>query len=148
MEKTLAMTEFTPLASLFGGTLIGASALLLMALNGRTVGISGISSAVLPPMPAASEVAWRVAFLAGLVAAPLIYQAAAGPMERTVSANLPLMISAGLLVGFGSVVGGGCTSGHGVCGLSRMAPRSMAATATFMAVAAATVFVTRHVIGG
>ena len=142
------MTEFTPFASFFGGMLIGASALILMAFNGRIAGISGITSAVLPPLPAASEAAWRIAFLAGLIAAPLLFQLASGPIERTVSISLPLMIAAGLLVGFGSVFGSGCTSGHGVCGLSRMAPRSMAATGTFMAVAALTVFVTRHVIGG
>lgn len=142
------MTEFTPFASLFGGMLIGASALILMALNGRIAGISGITSGALPPWPAVSESGWRVAFLAGLVAAPLLYQIFAGPVERSVSANLPLMIAAGLFVGFGSVFGSGCTSGHGVCGLSRIAPRSIAATATFMLVAAATVFLTRHVLGG
>ena len=142
------MTEFTPFASLFGGMLIGASALILMAFNGRVAGISGITSNALPPWPGMSDAGWRLAFLAGIIAAPLLYQIAAGPVERTVSGNLPLMLAAGLLVGFGSVFGSGCTSGHGVCGLSRVAPRSIAATGTFMLVAAATVFVTRHMIGG
>ncbi len=142
------MTEFTPFASFFGGMLIGASALILMGFNGRIAGISNITSALLPPAPPAAEAAWRAAFLAGLAGAPLLYHLATGPIERTVQSALPLMIAAGLLVGFGSVFGSGCTSGHGVCGLSRMAPRSIAATATFMAVAVATVFVTRHVIGG
>lgn len=142
------MTEFTPFASFFGGMLIGVSALILMALNGRIAGISGITSGALPPWPANAETGWRIAFLAGLVAAPLLYQITSGSIERSISGNLPLMTAAGLLVGFGSVFGSGCTSGHGVCGLSRVAPRSIAATGTFMAVAAATVFVTRHLIGG
>ncbi len=141
------MTEFTPFASFFGGMLIGASALILMGFNGRIAGISGITGSLLPPFPTAPEALWRVAFLIGLVGAPVLFELASGPIERTVQSALPLMIAAGLLVGFGSVFGSGCTSGHGVCGLSRMAPRSIAATATFMAVAVATVFVTRHVIG-
>lgn len=142
------MTEFTPFASLFGGMLIGASALILMGFNGRIAGISGITGSLLPPLPEAPEALWRIAFLIGLAGAPVLFELVSGPIERTVQSALPLMIAAGLLVGFGSVYGSGCTSGHGVCGLSRMAPRSMAATATFMAVAVATVFVTRHVIGG
>ena len=142
------MTEFTPFASLFGGVLIGVSALMLMAFNGRIAGISGIASNSLPPWVGRSDVAWRVAFIVGLVAAPLLFLAVKGPIEQTVSSNLPLMVVAGLLVGFGSVFGSGCTSGHGVCGLSRLSPRSIVATGTFMAVAAATVFFTRHIIGG
>lgn len=142
------MTEFTPFASFFGGMLIGVAALILMALNGRIAGISGITSSALPPWTGGAETGWRIAFLAGLIAAPLLYLVTRGPFEQSVSDNLPLMIAAGLLVGFGSVFGSGCTSGHGVCGLSRVAPRSIAATGTFMAVAAATVFVTRHLIGG
>ena len=142
------MTEFTPFASLFGGVLIGLSALMLMAFNGRIAGISGIAGNSLPPWAGRSDVAWRVAFIVGLVAAPLLYRAAHGPIEQTVSGNLPLMVVAGLLVGFGSVFGSGCTSGHGVCGLSRLSTRSIVATGTFMTVAAATVFFTRHIIGG
>lgn len=142
------MTEFTPFASLFGGMLIGASALVLMALNGKIVGMSSITSQSLPPWGGLSDAAWRIAFILGLVAAPLIYNTIVGPIHQTISANLPLMTAAGLLVGFGSVLGSGCTSGHGVCGLSRYSQRSMVATGTFMAVSAATVFVTRHVVGG
>lgn len=142
------MTEFTPFASLFGGMLIGASALVLMALNGKIVGMSSITSQSLPPWGGLSDAAWRIAFILGLVAAPLIYSTIVGPIHQTISANLPLMTAAGLLVGFGSVLGSGCTSGHGVCGLSRYSQRSMVATGTFMAVSAATVFVTRHVVGG
>ena len=88
------------------------------------------------------------AFLAGLVAAPLLYAAAGVPITQTVSANLPLMIAGGLLVGFGAIYGGGCTSGHGVCGLSRLSARSLIATATFMAMGFATVLIVRHLIGG
>jgi hypothetical protein len=139
-------TEFTPFASFLGGMLIGVSALVLMGFNGRVSGISGITSALLPPVPAFPESLWRIAFLAGLAIAPLLYVFASGPVERTVSDYLPLMATAGLLVGFGSVFGSGCTSGHGVCGLARLAPRSIAATGTFMLTAAVTVFVTRHII--
>ena len=142
------MTEFTPFASLFGGVLIGVSALMLMAFNGRIAGISGIASNALPPWAGRSDVGWRIAFIVGLVAAPLFYLAVVGPIEQTVSSNLPLMVIAGLLVGFGTVSGNGCTSGHGVCGLSRLSPRSIVATGTFMAVAAVTVFIARHVVGG
>ena len=141
------MTEFTPIPSLIGGVLIGLSALMLMAFNGRIAGISGIASNSLPPWSDRSETGWRIAFIAGLIAAPLLYQALSGPIEQTVSANQPLMVVAGLLVGFGSVFGSGCTSGHGVCGLSRFSQRSMVATGTFMIVAMATVFVTRHILG-
>ena len=142
------MTEFTPVASLIGGVLIGTSALMLMALNGKIAGISGIAGNSLPPWRSDSDTNWRIAFIAGLIAAPVFFQAAYGPIEQNVSGNLPMMTLAGLLVGFGSVLGSGCTSGHGVCGLSRFAPRSIVATGTFMAVAAVTVFITRHVIGG
>ncbi len=139
------MTEFTPLASSLGGALIGAAAVLLMATNGRVAGISGIAARVLPPY-ADRETGARVAFVAGLVLAPLLYRALGGVVMQTVSANFPLLAIAGLLVGFGSAYGGGCTSGHGVCGLSRLSKRSLVATAVFMGVAFVTVLITRHAL--
>jgi uncharacterized membrane protein YedE/YeeE len=140
------MTEFTPISSMAGGLLIGTSAVLLMLFLGRIAGISGIASRLLPPV--AEDYGWRLAFVAGLIGAPVVAQIVTGePVEQTVSSNISLMITAGLLVGFGSVLGNGCTSGHGVCGLSRLSARSIAATLVFMSIAFATVFFTRHVIG-
>jgi uncharacterized protein len=134
------MTEFTPLASLAGGMMIGLSAVLLMLWEGRIAGISGIAGRLLPP--------YRDGFVIGLVAAPLSMIAIGGvEVSQTVSSNVPLMLAAGLLVGFGSVWGNGCTSGHGVCGLSRLSTRSFVATGVFMATAFVTVFLVRHVIG-
>lgn len=142
------MTEFTPLASLFGGALIGLASVLLMAWEGRIAGISGIAVRLLPPY-ADSQFGSSLGFVIGLVAAPLLMMAATdAPVVQTVSANLPLMAAAGLIVGFGSVWGNGCTSGHGVCGLSRLSARSLVATVVFMATAFVTVYVTRHLIGG
>ncbi len=142
------MTEFTPIASLAGGALIGLSAVLLMAFEGRIAGISGIASKILPPYRD-SALPSRLGFVLGLLAAPLAVMAWTGsPVLQTVSANLPLMVLAGVLTGFGAVYGGGCTSGHGVCGIARLSPRSIVATATFMATGIATVFVARHLIGG
>jgi uncharacterized membrane protein YedE/YeeE len=146
------MTQFTPLASAFGGALIGLSAVMLLALNGRIAGISGISVSVLPPWSRKldqGDLGWRIAFIAGMFTAPLIVQIVSGqPVQQTVSSNVSLMVIAGLVTGFGSVYGGGCTSGHGVCGISRLSLRSIIATGTFMATGFATVFVMRHVIGG
>lgn len=140
------MTEFTPIASTLGGMLIGLSAVLLMLFTGRIAGVSGIVSRLLPPV--SKDYGWRIAFVAGLLAAPLLAQFAKGSaVEQVVSSNLPLMALAGLLVGFGSVLGNGCTSGHGVCGLSRLSSRSFAATLVFMTMAVLTVFVTRHLLG-
>ncbi|MFN3260633.1 MAG: YeeE/YedE family protein [Pikeienuella sp.] len=142
------MTEFTPIASLIGGALIGLSAVLLMAFEGRIAGISGIASRLLPPW-GGEALGGRLGFVIGLVAAPFLWTAATGEgVLQTVSANVPLMVVAGLLVGFGSVWGSGCTSGHGICGLSRLSPRSAVAVGTFMATAFVTVLLTRHVIGG
>ncbi|HWV52544.1 YeeE/YedE family protein [Pseudorhodoplanes sp.] len=142
------MTEFTPWASLIGGTMIGLSAVLLMLWEGRIAGISGIAGRLLPPYRDGAFLS-RLGFIGGIVAAPLLISLASGtPVSQTISSNVPLMVVAGLLVGFGSVWGNGCTSGHGVCGLSRLSARSMVATATFMATAFITVFVVRHVIGG
>ncbi|KQU69745.1 hypothetical protein ASC75_06195 [Aminobacter sp. DSM 101952] len=141
------MTEFTPIASTVGGVLIGLSAVLLMAWEGRIAGISGIAARLLPPYLDGAFRS-RLGFVIGLVAAPLAYAAVRGTdVVQTVSSNLPLMALAGLLVGFGSVYGNGCTSGHGVCGLSRLSLRSLVATLTFMATAFATVFAVRHVLG-
>lgn len=141
------MTAFTPYASFLGGLLIGASAVLMLLLEGRIAGISGIASRALPPWR--EGVAGRLAFIAGLVAAPFLVAAVTGaPVVQTVSDNPPLMAAAGLLVGFGSVWGSGCTSGHGVCGLARLSRRSFVATGVFMAAGFLTVFLTRHVIGG
>jgi len=140
------MTEFTPLSGLAGGIMIGAAAALLLLVNGRIAGISGITGGVFSNI--GEERTWRLAFLIGLVLGPLAIAALTGTMpEITVSANWPLLVVAGLLVGYGTRMGSGCTSGHGVCGLARLSPRSLAATATFMVVAAVTVFVMRHVIG-
>lgn len=142
------MTEFTPFASLVGGMMIGLSAVLLMLWEGRIAGISGIAGRLLPPYRDGAFLS-RFGFVIGLVAAPLAVAAATGEaIQQTVSSNVPLMIGAGILVGFGSVWGNGCTSGHGVCGLSRLSTRSLAATVVFMATGFVTVFLVRHVIGG
>ena len=141
------MTEFTPLTSLIGGAMIGLSAVLLMAWEGRIAGISGIAGRLLPPYRDGAFLS-RLGFVVGLIAAPLLAVAITGrEIVQTVPSNLPLMIMAGLLVGFGCVYGNGCTSGNGVCGLSRLSLRSLVATLVFMATGFATVFLARHVIG-
>ncbi|MGD9913505.1 MAG: YeeE/YedE family protein [Rhizobiaceae bacterium] len=141
------MTEFTPYASLVGGAMIGLSAVLLMLWEGRIAGISGIAGRLLPPYRDGAFLS-RLGFVAGIIAAPLLMTWGSGEaLVQTVSSNVPLMVVAGLLVGFGSVWGNGCTSGHGVCGLSRLSTRSLVATGVFMAAAFATVFLVRHVIG-
>ncbi len=141
-------TEFTPFAALAGGALIGLSAVGLMLVSGRIAGIAGIVRRALLPDPNARPVE-ALAFIAGLVLAPGAYTLLSGEgVQQTVSQNVPLLVVAGLLVGFGSIVGSGCTSGHGVCGLSRLSARSIVATVTFMATAAVTVYVARHVVGG
>ena len=133
----------TWMAALAGGVLIGLSATLLLWLNGRIAGISGIVSGVV--FPTAGEVSWRIAFLLGLVIAAGLYMAfvPGAPLPRTDFSRFGL-IAAGLLVGFGTRMGNGCTSGHGVCGIGRLSTRSFAAVATFMAAAIATTFVVRH----
>ncbi|MTI17994.1 YeeE/YedE family protein [Rhodobacteraceae bacterium RKSG542] len=142
-------TAFTPLASTVGGMLIGLSAVMLLLFNGRIAGISGIVSRLLPPSDAASEKGWEAAFVIGLVGGPIVYLMAIGqlPVQTFTSGYMQLAI-AGLLVGFGSVYGNGCTSGHGVCGISRFSVRSISATLTFMATGFISVFILRHVIGG
>ncbi|HYD67207.1 YeeE/YedE family protein [Azospirillum sp.] len=140
------MENFTPIAALAGGALIGLSAALLLVLNGRVAGISGILGGLLAPER--GETAWRLAFLAGLLAAPLAYAALGGTLpEVRTDASTGLLVAGGLLVGFGTRLGSGCTSGHGVCGLARLSPRSLAATGVFMATAVATVFAARHLAG-
>lgn len=142
------MTGFTPLASLAGGMLIGLAAAFLMALNGKIAGISGISAGLLSLSKPDGDAGWRLAFIAGLVSAPLLLShanLAVAPIAFTVSA--PMMTASGLLVGLGTVLGNGCTSGHGVCGIARLSPRSLAATAVFIATGMATVYVIRHVVG-
>jgi uncharacterized protein len=144
----MTVTEFTPFASSLGGALIGIAAVMLMALNGRIAGISGIVGRLLPPYAGADPLG-AACIVLGLIASPLLYRAATGaPVVQTVSDQGGLMAVAGLLVGFGTATGGGCTSGHGVCGIARLSPRSVVATVTFMATGFATVYLLRHVIGG
>lgn len=138
-------TDFTPWASLGGGILIGVSAVMVMALFGRIAGIAGITAGAVT----AEDRGWRVAFIIGLLAAPFAWLVANGALpQQTVSGNMAGMALAGLLVGVGTALGSGCTSGHGVCGLARLSVRSLAAVAAFMGFAFLTVFVLRHVIGG
>ncbi len=139
------MENFTPYSALAGGILIGAATALLLAMNGRLAGVSGILSGLLPP--ARGDTSWRLFFVAGLVIGTLIYQAGGASYEITFNTDWPLLIAGGLLTGLGTQVSGGCTSGHGVCGLARLSTRSIAATGTFMVLGALTVFVTRHVVG-
>ncbi|MGJ3232720.1 MAG: YeeE/YedE family protein [Oceanicaulis sp.] len=138
-------TDFTPVSATLGGALIGLAAVILMAANGRIAGISGIAGGVIGPGQSAGERGWRAAFIAGLLAAPLVYMAVGPEIEMTIPASTPLLIAAGLLVGVGTQLGSGCTSGHGVCGIARLSPRGIAATFTFMATGAIAVFLVRHV---
>lgn len=134
------------LLAAIGGVLIGLSAALLMGLSGRIAGISGIVGGLLPPKPA-DDRTWRLAFIAGLIAAPLLVRLVAG--ESGIGAptvGLPVLIAAGLLVGTGTALGGGCTSGHGICGVARISPRSISAVLVFVGVAMITVFIVRHVV--
>lgn len=141
---TIDWTHFTPWSALAGGLLIGAAAAAFVLFNGRIAGISGILGGLL--RPARGDIGWRLAFLLGLVGAPLAYGLVATLPEATVAADAPTLAAAGLLVGVGTRYGAGCTSGHGVCGLSRQSPRSLAATAAFMLAGFASVFVTRHLL--
>jgi uncharacterized protein len=143
---TPTATAFTPIASTLGGMLIGLSAVMLMAVTGRIAGVSGIAARLLPPYED-HEFAGRLAFVAGLIAAPLVVLVLTGRLPaQTIQAGTAILTIAGFLVGFGSVWGNGCTSGHGVCGLSRLSMRSLAATITFMATGIITVFVIRHLM--
>ena len=136
-------THFTPWSALAGGALIGLAAALFLLLNGRIAGISGVLGGLLKPRK--GDVAWRAAFVLGLVGAPLVYGLFATLPVPEIEAGSAALIAAGLLVGVGTRYGSGCTSGHGVCGLSRLSPRSLVATACFMGAGFAAVFVMRHV---
>ena len=142
-------TEFTPLVSLGGGALIGLAAVILMATNGRIAGISGIVSRLLPPSIQMSGLQQGLLFVAGMLISVPLYQLVTGSaVVASIYTSQPVLVIAGLLVGFGSVLGSGCTSGHGVCGISRLSARSIIATLTFMVAAFVTVFVVRHLIAG
>ncbi|MGQ3090557.1 MAG: YeeE/YedE family protein [Methylophilus sp.] len=136
------MTHFTPWQSLIGGLLIGFSTLLLIRWLGKVAGISGIVGQLWAGN--ASDKAWRLAFVIGLLLSPFVYQVFTPLPEIQIAAGLPVLIVAGLLVGFGTRLGSGCTSGHGVCGLSRLSLRSLVATLTFMLVAMVVVWLSRH----
>ena len=140
-------TAYTPLQSLGGGALIGLSAVLLMGLHGRIFGATGILTGLIAPQ-GRSDFAWRAMLLLGMVSGPLLVLALTGAMPAVeVPVSTAALVVGGLLVGVGVTFSSGCTSGHGVCGLARLSPRSAAAVLTFMAATAATVFVIRHVIG-
>jgi uncharacterized membrane protein YedE/YeeE len=137
--------HFTPWTSLAGGVLIGLAAALFVLMNGRIAGISGVLGGLLQPR--AGDITWRLAFVAGVLLAPTLYGVITVLPASTIEADYPVLVAAGLLVGVGTRFGSGCTSGHGVCGLSRLSPRSLVATMSFMAAGFATVFVTRHLLG-
>ena len=136
--------NFTPWASLAGGILLGLASAIFILVNGRILGISGIVGGLFRPK--SGDVGWRLSFLPGLMVAPLLYALVAGPIEPRIDAGWVTVVIAGLLVGVGTRFGSGCTSGHGVCGLSRLSPRSLVATLAFMGAGFVTVFVMRHVL--
>jgi uncharacterized membrane protein YedE/YeeE len=141
------MAPFDPISALAGGALIGLAAVLMMLMTGRIAGISGILGGVL--MPGAVDRFWRLAFIGGLIAAPLVCGMLGWPLPiPRIPAGWLVIVAAGMLVGFGARLGGGCTSGHGVCGIARLSPRSIVATCIFMAAAIVTVAVMRHGFGG
>ncbi|MBB3176950.1 YeeE/YedE family protein [Variovorax sp. Sphag1AA] len=137
--------HFTPMAALAGGVLIGLAAAMFALLNGRIAGISGILGGLL--RPSRGDVAWRAAFVLGLIGAPLVYLLFGALPKPHIDAGYGALVLAGLLVGVGTRYGAGCTSGHGVCGLSRLSPRSLVATLAFMGAGFVTVFVVRHLLG-
>jgi uncharacterized protein len=140
------MEHFTPVSALIGGVLIGLSAAVMWLGLGRVAGISGIVGNLLTGK--FEDTAWRLAFILGLVAAPVLYRIVGGYLPGIMlSPSVPIVVSGGVLVGFGTRLGGGCTSGHGVCGMARLSPRSIAATLLFMVSGFATVVVVRHLIG-
>jgi uncharacterized protein len=144
---TIDWANFTPWASLSGGILLGVASALFILVNGRVLGISGILGGLLAPK--SGDAGWRIAFLLGMLAAPLVYGllTPAGFVKApTIDAGFATVVAAGLLVGLGTRFGSGCTSGHGVCGLSRLSPRSLVATLAFMGAGFAMVFVVRHVL--
>lgn len=141
------MENFTPVSAFLGGLLIGLAAAVLFLVNGRIAGISGILGNLLSPTR--NDIAWRVVFLLGLVVGTMLWRLV-DPSDHgiTVTASVPTLIIGGLLVGLGTRIGGGCTSGHGVCGIARLSRRSITATAAFMGSAMITVYLARHVLGG
>ncbi|MBX9495328.1 YeeE/YedE family protein [Yersinia enterocolitica] len=139
---TIDWANFTPFSALAGGALLGIAVTILWLCNGRIVGISGILGGLLPPK--AGNISWRVAFILGLVAAPVIYSLFTALPVIQIDAGWPVLIVAGLLVGIGTRYGAGCTSGHGVCGLARFSPRSLLATLSFMFAGFGTVWLVRH----
>jgi uncharacterized membrane protein YedE/YeeE len=140
---TIDWNHFTPWASLGGGVLLGLASTLFILLNGRVLGVSGILGGLVRPR--AGDTGWRIAFVAGLLVAPTLWRLFAQPVVPRIEASEAVLVIAGLLVGWGTRYGSGCTSGHGVCGLSRLSPRSLAATLAFMAAGFATVYLVRHV---
>lgn len=140
---TIDWNHFTPWASLGGGVLLGLASALFILLNGRVLGVSGILGGLVRPRP--GDTGWRIAFVAGLLVAPTLWRLFAQPVVPRIEASEAVLVIAGLLVGWGTRYGSGCTSGHGVCGLSRLSPRSLAATLAFMAAGFATVYLLRHV---
>jgi hypothetical protein len=145
IEGFMTIADFTPITAVIGGLLIGASAVLLMATNGRIAGASGTVGRLMAFRP--GDMAWRVAFVLGLMIGAAAFAAFSDSPVR-IDASIPVLIVGGLLVGFGTGLGNGCTSGHGVCGTARLSARSITATLTFMVVGMATVYVARHVVGG
>ncbi|WP_037338225.1 YeeE/YedE family protein [Saccharospirillum impatiens] len=145
----MEIVNFTPLSATIGGALIGLSAAFLLLVKGRVAGISGIFGGIV--YPEKGDVSWRILFIAGLVIGGFIYQwlgAGAGVDHIEAVVGTPWLIVAGLLVGIGTTIGTGCTSGHGICGLARRSPRSLVATVTFMATAFVTVYIVRHLVSG
>lgn len=144
---TIDWAHFTPWASLTGGIVLGVASALFILINGRILGISGILGGLLPPK--LGDTSWRIAFLLGLFAAPTVFHALV-PVEYIIAPRIEaaewMIVVAGLLVGIGTRYASGCTSGHGVCGLSRLSPRSLVATASFMSAGFMTVYVVRHLI--
>jgi len=141
---TIDWNHFTPWAALAGGILLGLASAIFILVNGRLLGISGIVGGLLRPKT--GDAGWRISFVLGMLAAPLLYMLVAGPVPATIDAGWGTVVLAGLLVGVGTRYGSGCTSGHGVCGLSRLSPRSLAATLSFMGAGFAIVFLVRHVL--
>src|SRR5690554_970960 len=141
----IAWSSFTPWSALIGGVLVGLAAASFLLLNGRIAGISGILGGLLTPT--VGDISWRIAFLAGLIGAPALWALVAQLPPIEINAGYPALILAGLIVGVGTRYGSGCTSGHGVCGLSRLSPRSLVATLSFMFAGFVTVFVIRHLLG-
>jgi hypothetical protein len=146
MTASLLAADFTPVASGLGGMMIGTAAALLLVFNGRIAGVSGILGGLLGPIPR-SDRRWRQAFVLGMLLGGLLLGLVLPTAFEATTASWPMLVAGGLVVGFGTRLGSGCTSGHGVCGISRLSPRSLVATAVFMSTGFATVYVARHLLG-